>query len=252
MLPNVKVVICAVMFAVILFLMTGAGVVTPDTFTRIGEMPEISHPMMQRMIAEEPAQAQVLMSTLARRNEELDRLYERAAALEIAPPVAPAKTEPEPVASAVSEAADVNAIAATVAATPALQPSGAMGTASGSVEIRPAIAGREVAPTEPAPVAAAISTPEPAPIAAPIAAPEPVPAAAAGPDPAPVQVAALPPAEDAKPPASSPSPHQIKTPHLRPTAKATPARKRTFHRRRFAPVQANNFGLFGQPTLQSR
>src|SRR6266436_608072 len=123
MLPNLKILICGVVFALLLFAVTGAGVLLPESYTRVGEMPEVGRPMMQRMIADEPAQAQFHILTVARRSEELDRLRERAA-LE----VAPAQPVPDLLQPAVIENSAPDGVLATVAATPALQPSGAMGT----------------------------------------------------------------------------------------------------------------------------
>jgi len=79
MLPNFKSVIGGVLFFVLLFAVTGAGVVTPRTYTRIGAMPEIGRPLMQRVIADESA----LLSTSLRRGDEL-RLHELAALVAIA------------------------------------------------------------------------------------------------------------------------------------------------------------------------
>jgi hypothetical protein len=81
MLPSYKTVIGVVLLSAVLFVMTGAGVVIPDTYTRIGEMPEISRPMMQGMITDEAGQAHFHLLNLTRRAEELDRL--RMAALEV-------------------------------------------------------------------------------------------------------------------------------------------------------------------------
>ena len=89
MLPNLKILICGVVFGLLLFAVTGAGVVLPDSYTRVGEIPQISRPMMQRMIADEPAQAQFHIMTVMRRSEELERLRELAS-LEVA------FTQPEP------------------------------------------------------------------------------------------------------------------------------------------------------------
>jgi hypothetical protein len=83
MLPNLKILICGLVFGLLLFAVTGAGVKLPDSYTRVGEMPEIGRPMMQRMIAEEPAQARFHILTVVRRSEELERLRERAS-LEVA------------------------------------------------------------------------------------------------------------------------------------------------------------------------
>jgi len=75
MLPNLKFLICGILFCVLLFVVTGAGVMLPDSRTHIGEMPEIGRPMMQRSMADVPAQAQVYVM-MARRNDELERLQE--------------------------------------------------------------------------------------------------------------------------------------------------------------------------------
>lgn len=101
MLPNLKFMICGILFCFLLFAVTGAGVMLPDSRTRIGEMPEIGRPMMQRSIADVPAQSQVYMTTVARRSDELERLRERAS-VEIAE--APAQPEPDPSKPAVSAA----------------------------------------------------------------------------------------------------------------------------------------------------
>jgi hypothetical protein len=91
MLPNVKFMICGILFCFLLFAVTGAGVMPPDSRTRVGEMPEIGRPMMQRSIAEVPAQSQFYMTTVARRSDGLERLRERAS-MEIAA----SPTQPEP------------------------------------------------------------------------------------------------------------------------------------------------------------
>jgi hypothetical protein len=78
MLPNLKFLFCGVVFGLLLFAVTGAGVMLPDSPSRVGEMPEIGRPMIQQAIAEEPAPAQFYAMTLVRRSEELERLRERA------------------------------------------------------------------------------------------------------------------------------------------------------------------------------
>jgi hypothetical protein len=89
MLPNLKFVVCGILFCVLLFAAAGTGVILPDSRTRIGEMPEVGRPMMQRSMADVPAQAQVYMMTAARRSDELERLRDPAAAKT-------ASTQPEP------------------------------------------------------------------------------------------------------------------------------------------------------------
>jgi len=141
MLPNLKILICGAVFAPLLFAVTGAGVVLPDSYTRVGEMPEIGRPMMQRMIADEPAQTQFYIMTVARRSEELERLRELAV-LEVIPAVAAAQPDLDLVKPAVIENPVSDSILATDVMAPTPRPTGAMGivseTAAGSVHLRPA------------------------------------------------------------------------------------------------------------------
>ncbi len=74
MFPNVKIVLGGILLSIILLAATGSGMVTPQTYTRIGEMPEIGRPMMQQMFTDQTAQARFHILTLSRRTEELDRL----------------------------------------------------------------------------------------------------------------------------------------------------------------------------------
>ncbi len=89
MLPNLKFMICGILFCVLLFAVTGAGLMLPDSRTRIGETPEIGRPMMQRSIADVPAQPQFYRMTVARRSDELAQLRERASAEIAAAPAQP-------------------------------------------------------------------------------------------------------------------------------------------------------------------
>src|SRR5262249_26376784 len=136
MLPNLKILIGGGGFALFLFAVTGTGVLLPESYTRGGEMPGIGRPMMQRMIADGPAQAQVHTSTVAPRSKDLDRLRERSAR-----EVAPAQPESDLLKPAVVENPVTDNILTTDAAAPALQSSEAMGivpgTASGSLQVRP-------------------------------------------------------------------------------------------------------------------
>jgi hypothetical protein len=74
MLPNFTIVICGAVLTVMMLAVTGSGLVTPETRTRIGEMPEVGRPMMQRMISEPAGQAQFAALELSRRAEEIGRL----------------------------------------------------------------------------------------------------------------------------------------------------------------------------------
>jgi hypothetical protein len=145
MLPNFTIVVCGAVLTVIMLAVTGSGLITPETRTRIGEMPEVGRPMMQRMITEEAGRTQFAVLELSRRVEELGRLRDLVAP---APAAGPTNTfrddepargaarervaiEPpdEPAASAVAvavplepEVGPVPAPMAVTAAAPALLP----------------------------------------------------------------------------------------------------------------------------------
>ena len=156
MLPNLKILICGVVFALLLFAVTGAGILLPESYTRVGEMPEVGRPMMQRMIADEPAQAQFHIMTVARRSEELDRLRERSAR-----DVAPAQPESDLLKPAVVENPVTDNILTTDAAAPALQSSAATGIAPGTASLqgRPTEIETDVAPDNGQPVQVAALSP---------------------------------------------------------------------------------------------
>jgi hypothetical protein len=103
MLPNFTVVICGAVLTVMMLAVTGSGLVTPETRTRIGEMPEVGRPMMQYMIAEQAAQAQIAVLDLSRRAEELGRLRDLVAPALVAAPT-PAVRDDEPAQEKVQEA----------------------------------------------------------------------------------------------------------------------------------------------------
>ena len=67
MLPNFTIVVCGAILTVMMLAVTGSGLITPETRTRIGEMPEVGRPMMQRMISEPAGQAQFAALELSRR-----------------------------------------------------------------------------------------------------------------------------------------------------------------------------------------
>jgi hypothetical protein len=74
MLPNFTIVVCGAVLTVIMLAVTGSGLITPETRTRIGAMPEVGRPMMQHLIAEPAGQARIAMLEVARRAEEIGRL----------------------------------------------------------------------------------------------------------------------------------------------------------------------------------
>jgi hypothetical protein len=89
MLPNFTVVICGALLTVLMLAVAGSGLIDPETRTRIGAMPEISRPMVQRMITEPAVRAQFAALEMSRRAEELMRLRDLAPA--IAEPALPAE-----------------------------------------------------------------------------------------------------------------------------------------------------------------
>ncbi|HMA73692.1 MAG TPA: hypothetical protein VKP67_19745 [Xanthobacteraceae bacterium] len=147
MLPNLRILICGVVFGPLLFAATGAGVLRPDSYTRVGEMPEVSRPMMQRVIVDEPAQAQFHLMNVARRSEELERLRERSV-LEVASVLA--QPESDLSGPAILENPASDDISATDMAAPGARPSGGTGTvpetSSGSVQVRAAEIETDAAP----------------------------------------------------------------------------------------------------------
>jgi len=78
MLPNFNVVIGGIIVSIALLAATGASMINPQSYTRIGKTPEISRPVVQRMIADAEGAARFHILTVARRNEELGRLRELA------------------------------------------------------------------------------------------------------------------------------------------------------------------------------
>jgi hypothetical protein len=91
MLPNFTIVICGAILTVMMLAVTGSGVVTPETRTRIGEMPEIGRPMVQRMIPEQAGQAQFAALDLSRRAEEIGRLRDLAPPALVSEPASAAR-----------------------------------------------------------------------------------------------------------------------------------------------------------------
>ena len=115
MLPNFTIVICGAILTVMMLAVTGSGLVTPETRTRIGETPEIGRPMVQRMIPEQAGQAQFAALDLSRRAEEIGRLrdlappalvFEPAPAVVAAVAPAPPPAAPPPAAPPAAPQAD--------------------------------------------------------------------------------------------------------------------------------------------------
>jgi hypothetical protein len=133
MLPNFTIVVCGAVLTVIMLAVTGSGLITPETRTRIGAMPEVGRPMMQHLIAEPAGQARIAMLEVARRAEEIGRLRDlppsiagpAPAVADDERPAEPAAAESpgEPAAPAIAAPAPVEtplATPATVAAAPAV------------------------------------------------------------------------------------------------------------------------------------
>jgi hypothetical protein len=77
MLPNLKFLVCGILFCVLLFAAAGAGVTLPESRTHIGEMPEVGRPMVQQSMAEAPPRMQAYMMMVSRRSDETERLREQ-------------------------------------------------------------------------------------------------------------------------------------------------------------------------------
>jgi hypothetical protein len=142
MLPNLKFLVGGVVFGLLLFAVAGAGVMLPDSHTRVGEMPEVGRPMMQRVMAEEPALAQFYT---ARRSEGLERLREPASLVLAS---ASTRTKPNLVKPTVVADRSSASIFAQHVEAPVSQCTGATGimskTASGSVPVPRAETGSDV------------------------------------------------------------------------------------------------------------
>jgi hypothetical protein len=166
MLPNFTVVICGAILTVLMLAVAGSGLIDPQTHTRIGAMPEIGRPMMQRMIAEPAARGHFAALEMSRRTEELLRLRD----------LAPATVEPAP-------AAEHNAAAqpATDSTAPLpFPPSNTAAVPATSTEAVPAVGAEAVPAAEAAPAADAVPAAEAVPAAvAETASAEALPAAAA-------------------------------------------------------------------------
>jgi hypothetical protein len=96
MLPNFTIVVCGAILTVMMLAVAGSGLITPETRTRIGEMPEVGRPMMQHMISEPAGQAQFAALDVSRRAEEIGRLRDLAPSTLVSAP-APAAWDSEPV-----------------------------------------------------------------------------------------------------------------------------------------------------------
>lgn len=225
MLPNLKILICGIVFGLLLFAITGAGVMLPDSYSRVGEVPQIGRPMMQRMIADEPAQAQFYTMTVARRSEELERLRERAVLEVVLAPGQPETDLPKP---AVVENPVSEGIVATDEDVPASQPSKApkvgADAAPDSLQIRPTDVRTDASSDEPEPL----------------------------------QVATLPPlSPDTDVVEQAPSLAKIPLPPLRPTARINSIHRRSLHRpHRVAQAEPDTYAfgqnLFLRPPLLPR
>jgi hypothetical protein len=146
MLPNFTVVICGAILTVVMLAVAGSGLIDPEARTRIGAMPEIGRPMMQRMITEPAARRQFAALETSRRAEELMRLRDLAPA----GPAPAAVTERDDPAHSTLEAAAPEPH-------PSL-PSGAAAAAAAGTEAVPRAGAEAAAPAaiaEAAPVAAA-------------------------------------------------------------------------------------------------
>jgi hypothetical protein len=153
MLPNFTIVICGAILTVMMLAVTGSGLVTPETRTRIGEIPEIGRPMVQRMIPEQAGQAQFAALDLSRRAEEIGRLRDLAPPALVSEPASAARDvelvqepAPEPV---VTEHPDETA-APVVAAAPPEPPAPVVVAAAAPAPPPPAVPPAALPPAPPA------------------------------------------------------------------------------------------------------
>jgi hypothetical protein len=160
MLPNFTIVICGAILTVMMLAVAGSGLITPETRTRIGEMPEVGRPMMQRMISEPAGQAQFAALEVSRRAEEIGRLRDLAPPALVSAP-APAARDGEPVQEPAKEPAHE----------PAKEPTPSV-TAEHPHEPTAPTAPAAAAVTVPAPVIVAAVAPAPPPPAAMPSAPQ--------------------------------------------------------------------------------
>jgi hypothetical protein len=203
MLPNFTVVTCGAILTVLMLVVAGSGLIDPQT--RIGAMPEIGRPMIQRMIAEPPARGQFAALEVSRRAEELRRLRDLAPVVSDPAAVGERNASVQPATESPASEAAAREVAAPESAAPAPSlPSNA--AAPASTEIVPTVA--EAAP-------AAVAPPPARTEAAPTVATEAVQAAIVEPTPAAAAKAA--PAQDT---AGAPAPNDAKL--AAPSAGETP------------------------------
>ncbi|MBO0750764.1 MAG: hypothetical protein J2P53_01535 [Bradyrhizobiaceae bacterium] len=69
MLPDLKFLLCGILFCVLLFAAAG-GVTLPDSRTHVGEMPEVGRPMMQQSMARASVKTPAYMTMIARHSDE--------------------------------------------------------------------------------------------------------------------------------------------------------------------------------------
>jgi hypothetical protein len=166
MLPNFTVVICGAILTVLMLAVAGSGLIDPETRTRIGAMPEVGRPMMQRMITEPAARFAALEAS--RRTEELMRLRDLAPAIAVPAPAIEhdESAHPGEEALAPSPPADEVAPAASTQAPPVVAdtvPAAAAEAASGPATVADAAPMAEAAA---ATVAEALAAPAPDPAGA--------------------------------------------------------------------------------------
>ncbi len=245
MFPDIKIVLGGILLAVILMAATGSGMVTPQTYTRIGEMPVVGRPMVQEALPGQAGEAQFHILTLSRRTTELARLRDLAAR-DLTPDSAPAPGDGETSTTttpAVAESSDGDATSGPMIASVENDPMPAASAAQPAVQeapIAPPAGAEGVRAQDDTPPPQATVTTDPADDIDPVA-------VAASPDRQPEQ------AESSNAPAIT----QVKLPRARPTPGIAGSTARRWPRslhpaRRLARVSPvdSTAGLFGSPTPQ--
>lgn len=165
MIPNLNVVICGILLSVVVLAATGAGIITPETYKRIGETSQAGPPMTQRLATNEAARVPFSAAVAPHRSEEIVLPSEGGAAGAAEAVTAPALRtsewtagEPARADSTVTEPPAVPNSAG-LAGEPSLAAPSSGGRADDGATAPSALAGNKVPVLPPAPPTAKGATP---------------------------------------------------------------------------------------------